>query len=241
MDSVRIYELRKTVVGTASILKDVEIRGPYIEAFDKFIKDNKIQGDSSIEDRVFELLLDPIRRSKTPEDDFQGLTPYVLTFIQENIPGINLITLDKLREVYREHKNKNPFGKCVETGLAVVEGNPEDVLGNSHLTEKIGEDLKRRGIDASYGVVLNFNQLKLETDEKNGLVFRIRYDVDEKDIKPLLDYSWAKEHTTFNNLLRICLEENSQWRASYSDLEQPFYHSRAVVVNAIENLENENF
>ncbi len=215
------------VEGVASTLKDTEVRGIYADEVERFVKDNFVLG-AKWQERILDLLLNPI---KTPADDgdLKGSIPYILTFMQEHIDGLNLITLQELRQAYEQNKQKTPFPNTyVETGLALI---PHECYErNNYQANKLDSDFKTKGIDIGIGRVPNFAQLRVVPDEKSGLIFRLNETATRDNIPNLKDYKW--NHVGKNDLFRAYLSSGSDWCADYGDLVDSSEDGRVVRYDA---------
>jgi len=229
MGQVDIYGMREVKIGIASTLKSDKLRGPYSDAVEKFIYDNlSIRNSEKWQGRILELLINPIEEGSSGEN-LRYSTPYTLAFMQERVLGINLIPLKELRGVYERAGHKNPFLGYVETGIALIGQEKTGFEQTNYSAKKIYKDLTERGIDASEGVVLDFNQLRLEADHKRGLVFRLNEDANKGNIRPLRDYSWEYDSEEEGGLFRVGLSEGSRWVMNVDNLERLFPSYEVVV------------
>ena len=215
--------------GIASTVKDVDVRGAYADAVEKFLEDNSSMGEQW-QNKVLDLLLCPI---KTPSQkgDLRGSNPYMLTFMQEHFDGLDLITLQRLRQAYEQNKNKTPFPETyIETGLALIPKKEEIFERNSNLASKLYLDFKTRKIELDEGKVPNFAQLRLSPDGENGLIFLLNRTATRDNIPNLKDYKW--DYKGESGLFRAYLSGYSNWGVDGDYLEYSGEVGRVVRYDA---------
>ena len=214
-----------------STVKDGDIRLAYVDSVEKFVKDNSNMGERW-QHRVLNLLLDSIN-APGDDGDLRGSSPYMLTFMSEHIRGLDLVTLQQLREAYKRNGDETPFpGLYVETGLALVPGENGGYDGrNKVLAEILAKDFVSKGLSFdTNGIVPNFAQLSVIPHKKNGLAFILNETATRKNIPILEDYGWS--FMGGGGLFRACLDCDSGWGAYYDGLEYSDEGGRVVKYDA---------
>jgi hypothetical protein len=224
MEIANIEKIER-VKGTAYTLKaDLHFLNQYCTGVEKFLRDNQSSlGDNWVREAGEKLY--SAFKGKNKEGDLLGSSTNTGVAIA-TFTDIPLITGQQMFNLYNQAGDRNPFEDVyIDLGIQ-INGNP---VVNPVQAKILLDELKRRGVDAKEGRVLDFRQLKLIAHPNAGLAYELAENIG--GVMPVSAYPFGN-FVGKHGLFRACLGRLGGWLAGSDDLADSDGYGRGVRYDA---------